>query len=169
MEKAPRGAEARPSVCPPHVIFCEVYGACHTLYSARTDWTAADVLRVSLSLYLVRQGFRRGYLMPNGPWSAGELSCLLELDPLTLRAADSEVVVAGGPEALDRDNPTGAVFPPADGTGTLTWICSSGVSDLELWGEPLPAGASYGKIEPHLRRIQALLGPLGYTASARVE
>jgi hypothetical protein len=166
-----RAPQIQPELRPPHVVFCEVYGACHALYATRTGWTAAEVLRTSLALYLVRQGFRRGYYVPGGPWASEQLELLAQkLTPLQVCASQRGPIITNSPLGPTEENPTGAVFQDGgDDAGAMTWLCSLGSSDLELWSEKLPRDASFSKIEPHVQQIKVLLGQLGYTACVRVE
>jgi hypothetical protein len=161
--------EVHAGLRPPHEIFIEVYSACYGLYATGTNWTATDVLRAALSIYLVRQGFRHGYHIP-GTLTRAQLSALVgKLSDLEIRDARGVLLVANAFPATTED-PTGCIFPGANPPlGKLTWVCSAGGLELELWSETMPSAASYDVIEPHIRRIKSLLGVLGYTVCLRVE
>lgn len=162
------------SLRPPHAIYCEVHSACYSLFSRRpTGWDAAEVTRVSLSLYLVIQGFRRGFYIPGGPWDQQDLLDFTgKLDPLRIEGDGcSSTLVVNERLATDRSNSTGAVFGDVwhEGAGSLAWVCSTRGSDLKLWTEPIPRGSAYDQIEMHLQQLRTLVGHLGYTAHARIE
>jgi hypothetical protein len=170
-KKIPSSAASRE----PFVVYCGVHSVCYTLFSNQMStphhWNATDVTRASLGLYLVIQGFRRGYYL-TGAWAPEYLDGLVKTLGLRVRGdGRSSTLVVNENAVEDPENVTGAIFGSewSLDSGSLTWVCHAGGNDLALWAEPLPKDATYVWIETHLQELRALLSPLGYSAHARVE
>jgi len=155
-------------------LYCRIHQSCYLWFatSPGTAWTATDVTRLAINLYLVAAGVRRGCLAAG---VGGDLS----LVPAGFHAspgpgpASAYIARARGQGAAPAGSDLGFLYPDLkahETKGSLTWICNAGAGDIRLWSEPIGESADLAVIvDRMLKGIQEAVRPLGYTAHVRIE